>query len=50
MVGGNVDQIAQYEIEVLIIEAGPVEIILRYQLERLGILTAITKTNLQTTN
>ncbi|PCG97466.1 Monooxygenase, FAD-binding [Penicillium occitanis (nom. inval.)] len=49
MAGGNMNQTAQYETEVLIVGAGPVGMLLAYQLDRLGIPTTIAEKNLETT-
>lgn len=43
------NQTAQYETEVLIVGAGPVGMLLAYQLDRLGIPTTIAEKNLETT-
>jgi FAD-dependent monooxygenase len=43
------NQTAQCETEVLIVGAGPVGMLLAYQLDRLGIPTTIAEKNLETT-
>lgn len=49
MVGNNMNQSTQYDTDVLIVGAGPVGMLLAYQLDRLGIPATITEKNLETT-